>query len=153
MMSPSLRQTSLFGFPVIGESRMDLSDEDGINLEQAVHEWRLARDFGGDDAGARMAEWARRWAEPLLASVGGLEVARLHAEIDRLEDELDAAEAAPAVTGDAFDALDGVDEGIGDALGVLGERPLTSDHAERAVENLKDAREELGRARRELEKL
>ncbi len=63
-----LLEPSLFGFPPSTESLRDLTDEDAVNLEQAEHEWRMARDFGTVE---RQAEWARRWAEALMTAVGG----------------------------------------------------------------------------------
>lgn len=79
-------------------------------------------------------------------------MARLREQVARLEAEADDYPTSPD-TNRVEDALDDVDGHLADAMNELGERPTSADRADRAIDHIKDARRELDRASRELEKL
>ncbi len=79
-------------------------------------------------------------------------MARLREHVARLEMEADDYPVG-ADTHRAADALDDVDDRLRQAVNELGERPTSADRADRAIDHIKDARRELDRASRELEKL
>ena len=79
-------------------------------------------------------------------------MARLRDQLSRLEAEADDYPTSPD-TNRVEDALDDVDDCLRDAINELGERPTSADRADRAIDRIKDARRELDRASRELEKV
>lgn len=134
----------LFGLPPLGESRRNCTWP--LNLDQASYELHRAIDFGGD---AERLVWLDRWAEAMLAAarVGVAE----HERACMLEHE-EPDDPDPVDVGDVEAELISIESVAGDLADLL-DGKCTPELWIKAGEVLRDLREALNDAKKELAKL